>query len=204
MPFMFGGIWLVWMLWSLLPVIALIVALRALRATGRELPHEGQGERLAALDAQLRDLAIEVRALAARVEAIEERRQAEPTVEPSGSSAPTVPDAPSAPQPAPVIPPPLSPPVQAAPPPPPPPRASSDQSRSAMSLEQRIGARWTTWVGVVAILFGASFFLRWAFERELIGPALRVSLGVIAGTLLLAAGLALSGRRDVPYLSQGF
>jgi uncharacterized membrane protein len=72
-----------------------------------------------------------------------------------------------------------------------------------LDLEQRIGARWATWVGIVAILFAASFFLRWAFEQNLVGPGLRVSLGLVAGAALLAAGLALHRRRDVPYLSEG-
>src|SRR5216683_495655 len=72
-----------------------------------------------------------------------------------------------------------------------------------LDLEQRIGARWTTWVGVVAILFAASFFVKWSIESNLIGPRARLSLGVAAGVALLAAGLALHRRRDVPYLSEG-
>src|SRR6266850_1139845 len=70
-------------------------------------------------------------------------------------------------------------------------------------LEQRIGARWTTGVGVVAILFAASFFVKWSIENNLIGPRARLGLGVAAGVALLAAGLALHRRRDVPYLSEG-
>jgi uncharacterized membrane protein len=72
-----------------------------------------------------------------------------------------------------------------------------------LDLEQRIGARWTTWVGVVAILFAASFFVKWSIESNLIGPRARLGLGVAAGVALLAAGLALHRRRDVPYLSEG-
>ncbi len=72
-----------------------------------------------------------------------------------------------------------------------------------LDLEQRIGARWTTWVGVVAILFAASFFVKWSIENNLIGPRARLGLGVAAGVALLAAGLALHRRRDVPYLSEG-
>ena len=90
------------------------------------------------------------------------------------------------------------------PPPAPPPAAPPAPDRAPrLDLEQRIGARWATWVGIVAILFAASFFLRWAFEANLIGPGLRVTLGVIAGAALLGAGLALHRRRDVPYLSEG-
>src|SRR5712692_9402658 len=72
-----------------------------------------------------------------------------------------------------------------------------------LDLEQRIGARWTTWVGVIAILFAASFFVKWSIENNLIGPRARLGFGMSAGITLLAAGLALHRRRDVPYLSEG-
>src|SRR3990167_7298930 len=43
-------------------------------------------------------------------------------------------------------------------------------------------------VGVVAILFGTSFFLKYAFENGLIGPAGRVAMGVVGGVLLIFLG----------------
>ena len=83
------------------------------------------------------------------------------------------------------------------------PAASDAAPRRHIDLEQRIGARWATWVGIVAILFAVSFFLKWSFDSDLIGPRARVALGGAAGIALLLAGLALSRRRDVPYLSEG-
>ena len=74
---------------------------------------------------------------------------------------------------------------------------------STLNLEQRIGARWTTWVGVVAIIFAASFAVKLSIENDLIGPRARLSLGLTAGMVLLAAGLAMHRRRDVTYLSEG-
>jgi uncharacterized membrane protein len=72
-----------------------------------------------------------------------------------------------------------------------------------LDLEQRIGARWATWVGVVAILFAASFAVKWSIENNLIGPRARLGLGLAAGIVFLLAGLVLHRRRDVPYLSEG-
>jgi uncharacterized membrane protein len=91
---------------------------------------------------------------------------------------------------------PLAPPAE--PPAPPPPRP-----RPGLDLEQRIGARWTTWVGIVAILVAIALFLKWAFDNEYLGPASRVALGLVAGLVMLAGGLLLHRRRDVPYLSEG-
>src|SRR5262249_55232883 len=73
----------------------------------------------------------------------------------------------------------------------------------SLDLEHRIGARWSTWVGVVAILFGIGFFLKWSFDNDLLGPGTRVVLGLAVGLVLLASGVSLRGRRDVPYLSEG-
>src|SRR5688572_10936225 len=73
----------------------------------------------------------------------------------------------------------------------------------ALDLEQRIGARWATWVGIVAILFAVSFFLKWSFNSDLLTPRARVALGAVVGVVLLLAGLGLHRRRDVPYLSEG-
>src|SRR3990167_5912521 len=55
-------------------------------------------------------------------------------------------------------------------------------------MESYIG-RWILGiVGIVAILFGTSFFLKYAFENNLIGPAGRVAMGIIGGVLLIFLG----------------
>jgi uncharacterized membrane protein len=177
-------------------VAALIVALKALRDS-RPLPGQPTpAERIAGLEERVRDLLFRVWTL--------EQQRGGVQLQPEAPTVPAPADlAPSAHEP---LPSPAwsataeavpgaavnaqSPPLAPAPAP-------------RLDLEQRIGARWTTWVGVVAILFAASFFVKWSIENNLIGPRARLGLGVAAGVVLLAAGLALHRRRDVPYLSEG-
>jgi uncharacterized membrane protein len=183
-------------------LLALFVAVGALAVSLKVLreyrPRPGQptpAERIAALEERIRELLY-------RVWTLEQQGQPPPPP-PVPSSAPE-PVAPAsfAPEPAPVsaeaaaatsmreaV-------AHAAPPPEPP-------SVLRLDLEQRIGARWTTWIGVVAILFAASFAVKWSIENNLIGPRTRLGLGLAAGLVSLLAGLVLHRRRDVPYLSEG-
>ncbi|MBI2121487.1 MAG: DUF2339 domain-containing protein [Candidatus Sungbacteria bacterium] len=56
------------------------------------------------------------------------------------------------------------------------------------SVESYIG-RWVLGVvGIVAVIFGASFLLKYAFDNNLIGPAGRVALGIIGGLIFVALG----------------
>ncbi len=71
-------------------------------------------------------------------------------------------------------------------PPPPSPRES---------LELKIGARWSVLVGGLALALGAVFLVRYSIERGLIGPGLRIALGLFLAALLFAAGEWLR-RRD--------
>ncbi|HEX7287179.1 MAG TPA: DUF2339 domain-containing protein, partial [Candidatus Angelobacter sp.] len=72
---------------------------------------------------------------------------------------------------------------------PPPPRASSTPPLSSYppvrhetrDLEGTIGKLWLNRIGIVAILIGVSYFLKYAFDNNWIGPAGRVALGLIAG-----------------------
>jgi uncharacterized membrane protein len=186
----------------ILAVAALFVALKALR-DGR--PRPGQptpAERIAGLEERVRDLLYRVWTLEQQRDGVQPQPEAPPA--PSPTAAVPIEPAPSAHEPLP------SPAwsaavaavqgaaVHAAAPPPAPAPAPR------LDLEQRIGARWTTWVGVIAILFAASFFVKWSIENDLIGPRARLGLGMSSGITLLAAGLALHRRRDVPYLSEGF
>jgi uncharacterized membrane protein len=75
--------------------------------------------------------------------------------------------------------------------------------RPTVDLEQLIGARWATWIGVLAIVFAVALLLRWTFENNVIGPRGRVALGLLSGAALLGSGLTLHRRRWVPYLSEG-
>jgi uncharacterized membrane protein len=184
----------------ILAVAALIVALKALRDSR---PRPGQptpAERIAGLEERVRDLLYRVWTLE------QQRAGAPPQPEVAPAPPPALPaQAEEAPPPEPAPSPAWSAAaaaiqgaaVHAAVPPPVP------ESTMRLDLEQRIGARWTTWVGVIAILFAASFFVKWSIENDLIGPRARLGLGLSSGLTLLAAGLALHRRRDLPYLSEG-
>jgi len=52
-------------------------------------------------------------------------------------------------------------------------------------LESRIGGHWLNRVGIVAVLIGVSYFLKYAFDNEWVGPAGRVVIGFIAGVALV-------------------
>ncbi len=48
-------------------------------------------------------------------------------------------------------------------------------------LESRIGSHWLNRIGITAVLIGVSYFLKFAFDNEWIGPSGRVAIGMIAG-----------------------
>ncbi len=58
----------------------------------------------------------------------------------------------------------------------------------AVSLELQIGARWLNRIGVMAIIIGVGFFLKYAFENRWIGEVGRIVLGLLAGLTMLVIG----------------
>jgi uncharacterized membrane protein len=53
-------------------------------------------------------------------------------------------------------------------------------------LESRIGSHWLNRIGIAAVLIGVSYFLKFAFDNNWIGPAGRVTIGLIAGVAVVA------------------
>ena len=93
----------------------------------------------------------------------------------------------------------------AVPPPPPPPMYKSaldavvgreplyqgkmqDKKQTSQNFESTIGKWWFGVIGVVAILFGVAFFLKYAFDNDLISETMRVILGLAGGLGLLLLG----------------
>jgi hypothetical protein len=68
---------------------------------------------------------------------------------------------------------------------PPAPRA---RSRSIAELEEQLSSRLLAWVGGIALVLGAMFFLSLAFSRGWIGPEARVLIGLVAGAAALLSG----------------
>ncbi len=56
------------------------------------------------------------------------------------------------------------------------------------SFEEEIGARWTVWVGGIALLLGAVFLLRYTIEAGFFTPQMRVLMAGVMGAGLLGAG----------------
>jgi len=59
---------------------------------------------------------------------------------------------------------------------------------ATVSLEQRIGTRWVLVAGVVTVIFAVGFFLKYAYDKEGIGPLGRVMITSLSGLLALAVG----------------
>ena len=57
--------------------------------------------------------------------------------------------------------------------------------RPSRNLETLIGAHWLNRIGIAAVLVGAAYFLKYAFENNWVGPVARVSVGVAVGIAIL-------------------
>ncbi|MEK7581539.1 MAG: DUF2339 domain-containing protein [Patescibacteria group bacterium] len=65
---------------------------------------------------------------------------------------------------------------------------AEEKKNSEDSIEFQIASHWFSIVGIIAILLGVVFFLKYAFDNHLIGPTGQVSIGIIFGIGLLLAG----------------
>ena len=64
--------------------------------------------------------------------------------------------------------------------------ASAAQPRDERSLESRIGSQWFNRIGILAVMIGMAWFLKFAFDNHWIGPLGRVLIGLVAGAALIA------------------
>lgn len=64
------------------------------------------------------------------------------------------------------------------------------------NAEFAIGSRIITSVGLVAVFLGVVFFLRYAFENNLISPSMRIFLGVLFGVVFIGIGHFLKEKYD--------
>ncbi len=74
--------------------------------------------------------------------------------------------------------------------------------KAGPDLETLIAGRWLNRVGIIALLLAVSFFLKYAFDNEWIGPSGRVAFGLLSGTGLLVFSQWLL-RRGYGYFSSG-
>ena len=63
------------------------------------------------------------------------------------------------------------------------------EPKEPFSLERFMGVKLFAWLGGVAMFFGVVFFVKYAFEKNLIPPAVRIAMGFVTGTGMLVGGL---------------
>jgi uncharacterized membrane protein len=67
-------------------------------------------------------------------------------------------------------------------------------SRPSTRLESRIGSQWLNRIGVVAVLFGVAYLLRYVFLNQWVSAATWIWLGVSAGIVVILASEAFRRR----------
>lgn len=65
---------------------------------------------------------------------------------------------------------------------------SKNKAENTNDLEQNIGGKWFARIGILALILGISFFLKYAFDNNWIGPVGRIIIGIVTGLTLLALG----------------
>ena len=63
--------------------------------------------------------------------------------------------------------------------------------------EQFMGVKGFAWVGGFALFLGVTFFIKYAFDNNLISPQVQVAIGFLAGIGLLVGGIVLSRQQYV-------
>ncbi len=68
------------------------------------------------------------------------------------------------------------------------PQASPERIREKITIEQQIGTKWILIAGVITVIVGMVFFLKYAYDNNWIGPAGRVFIAAVVGLAALFAG----------------
>jgi uncharacterized membrane protein len=84
----------------------------------------------------------------------------------------------------------------------PPLHSSRSKSSSSMDLETRIAGRWMNRIGITALIVAVTYFLKYAFDNNWIGPSGRVAIGILLGAAMLPWSHWLL-RRGYAYFSEG-
>ena len=142
---------------------------------------------------EMEALKAQVAALTARVYALEQKgsvtsdaprqdipaEQLQPIAPPPDGTMLQPPSAPSVSNPLPIVSAPLAqeprPPVRLSMP------AASGTARADNDLEKKIGQYWLNRIGIVAMLIGVSYFLKYAFDNNWVGPGGRIAIGLLVG-----------------------
>jgi uncharacterized membrane protein len=77
-----------------------------------------------------------------------------------------------------------------------------DKAASSIDLETLIAGRWLNRIGILALIIAVSFFLKYAFDNNWIGPSGRVAIGVLLGAAMLPWSQWLLGK-GYSYFSEG-
>src|SRR5215470_1685976 len=149
---------------------------------------------------ELEGLKTQVAALTARIYILEQRlgitaAAPRPAVPPQPVTTTTTPTAPPRPVPPASVPPSTPPPSFAT-------FSGSTLGKeidSGASLERKIGQVWLNRIGIAAVLIGVSFFLKWAFDNNLIGPGGRVAIGLLAGIAVVVWSERFRGKGHIPF-----
>jgi uncharacterized membrane protein len=140
---------------------------------------------------RLRELITLMNDRLAAVESTQAIPAPEPTATPPTAVTPAPETAP-APEPIPAAPAAAAPRLEAPPavtrPPPPPLRRRPPATAIRREWEQILGRNWLARIGVLALIIGVGFFLKFAFDQNWLGPTARVILGVLAGIAMVGAG----------------
>jgi uncharacterized membrane protein len=79
-------------------------------------------------------------------------------------------------------------PADAVEPPPVEPPAAPVVKPPKATLEERFGTQWVVWIGGLALALGGIFLVRYSIEEGLLGPGVRIALGILLAVALIAAG----------------
>jgi uncharacterized membrane protein len=194
------------------PILAISAFVRVQRLTEqlRTFPLSKLNDRLAILERHLAAIEKAVASGASRAD--------DPPASVPSSPTPATPPSPAiAPHPVPIamphvspVPPPEIPkPRELSPHPPqtniftaPPLHASLPKTSSSLDWETIIGGRWLNRIGIVALIGATTFFLKYAFDNNWIGPSGRVAIGILLGASMLPWSQWLL-RRGYSYFSEG-
>ena len=192
------------------PILAISALTRVRRLETRAGTEPGVLQRLYALEQKLAAVEQQLAGLARRLVQVERELAGPPAAVPE----PTPPAHPPAPT---TVPPPGSqparpsvpsattppgPPSVPTPRPSPQPLAAARQRAAHLDLETLIAGKWLNRLGILALLFAVSFFIKYAFDNNWVGPRGRVAIGLLLGSALLPwSGWLL--RRGYRYFSEG-